>query len=431
MPDVKPYPTPGFLYKIQPGDTMTKIGLRAGIPWQQIWTANPSIIQISNNPDLIYPAQTIFIPGGAPQPPATNPAANAGPDSYKFILDGLEVPVSAFRLQRSLDSIFDSWTAEIAWLPGDNKDLDKRTAAYAYPAASLYLGRYLVASGRLYDVTPKVSDAGISKTLECFTATVDLVDSKMPPDYAMEWQGATLGTIAKDILQKLGYQYKLNYDPKAPYDFAQLEKFQSPAAFLIKLAAERSILVTNDETGAVVLMQPNVNAKPVGTLEQADISAGAKSQGATEWSIKFAGRERFHNYIVIGQGGDATDTISKATDSNVPAIRTMAYESDYLDPNNTKDTAAWRRSLQVAKSMTFPVPVVGWYCPTGEPWAPGMLVTIKSSVLNIPNGYVFCIRNTGHVLDERGRTCILGVCPPAALTGGIVDEPWASAGGKA
>ena len=432
MPSLMAFPTKGSLYTIQPGDTLTKIGTRAGVPWKDIWAANPSIVTLSGNPDLIYPNQTIFIPGPAPSATDLNPAAGASPDSYKFILDGYSMPVSTFRLQRSLDSIFDSWTAEVAWTPGDDPDLDKRTAAFAFPTALLYIGRTLCATGRLYDVTPRVSEGGRSKTLECFTATVDLVDSKFSPDYSMEWQGATLGQIASDVLNKLGFAHHYNYDPKAPYEYAIMEKLQSPAAFLIKLAGDRAVLVTNDEQGAVVLMQPDVNASPVGTIEEPEILQAAKAQGALEWSAKFAGRERFHNYIVIGQGGDATDTVSKSADKNVPSIRTMTFESDYLDIVNTVgDSANWRRSLQIAKAMTIPLPVASWYAPNGQPWKPGMMLTVKSHTLGVPGGYKFVVRKTEHVLDERGMTCTLSICPPNALTGDPVDEPWLTGGGKA
>jgi prophage tail gpP-like protein len=431
MPEIKATPTKGYLYTIQSGDTMTKIGLRAGMPWQQIWAANPSIIRISNNPDLIYPNQTIFIPGDTPSAATTNPAAGASPDSYKFLLAGHDVKVATLRLQRSLDSIFDSWTAEIAWKAGADADLDKATAPYGFQDAMLYLGQYLVATGRLYDVSPKISDSGSSKILECFTATVDLVDSKLPPNYSMEWAGATIGHIAADILNKLGFRYHLNYDPKAIYPYAIMEKLESPARLLIKLARERSILVTNDEYGAVVLMQPNPSDASVGTIEEPDILAGSKAQGSLEWSAKFAGRERFHNYIVIGQGGDATDVVDSITDNNVPGMRSMTYESDYLDTQNTSgDSAAWRRSTEIAKAMNIPIPLAGWYCPDGRPWSPGMMVTVKSGALGVPSGYKFCIRKTEHVLDERGMTCILNVCPPNALTGQLVDEPWTKTGGS-
>jgi len=123
------------------------------------------------------------------------------------------------------------------------------------------------------------------------------------------------------------------------------------------------VLVTNDESGAVVLMQPDTKQKPVGTLDEGEIIAAAKAAAPSSAPARRSGPPSFRAETA------STTTLSSAKaetlrtqyrrppDSSVPAIRTMTYDRpNYTDPNNTKDTAAWRRSLQVAKSMTFPSP---------------------------------------------------------------------------
>ena len=50
-------------YTVKSGDTLSGIGSKYGISWQKIYNANKSVI--GNNPNRIYPGQTLTIPGYA------------------------------------------------------------------------------------------------------------------------------------------------------------------------------------------------------------------------------------------------------------------------------------------------------------------------------------------------------------------------------
>lgn len=61
-----PQPAEGFYYIVQPGDSLYQIANRYGVPLRELIRVN----QISE-PYIIYPGQSIFIPGVAPpEPPA-------------------------------------------------------------------------------------------------------------------------------------------------------------------------------------------------------------------------------------------------------------------------------------------------------------------------------------------------------------------------
>jgi len=402
--------------------------------WNEIWAVNTCK---SGNPDLIYPGEIIIIPpdrlkAHLAQTARVSKYANAPANSYKFLLGGREVPVSSLRIQRSIDTLFDSWIAEIAWKPGYDPELDALVSPYAYTPSSLYLGSTLVATGALYNVEPHMSDKGVSKVLECYTRTCDLTDSKMIPNYSYQWSGNTVQQIANELLSRLGYtmRFLIPSNLELPFDFAILQKTEPYGSFLIRLAKSRALLVTNDETGAVVFMQPSSSGPSVGTLTDSDIMGSAAAQAAMgaasspEWSAKFEGRKRFHTYTVICQGGDGHTIQSQATDDNVLPGRSMTYENDLNDPSSVDLSASWERSKQLVKALSFPVPVSSWYAPNGQLWAPGQLVTIVSHVLSVPLGFKFLVRQTEHVLDEHGMVCTLQVCPPQCYTGEPLIEPW-------
>lgn len=62
-------PTPGSLYTVQPGDTLTSIAQQAyndqnPIQWQNIYIAN--FLVIGNDPNKVPPGMTLFIPNNRP-----------------------------------------------------------------------------------------------------------------------------------------------------------------------------------------------------------------------------------------------------------------------------------------------------------------------------------------------------------------------------
>lgn len=64
-PPPPPVPCPGgFLYTVQPGDTMYFISHRFGVTLESLIAANPQV----SNPNLIYPGQVLCIPRMAPPP---------------------------------------------------------------------------------------------------------------------------------------------------------------------------------------------------------------------------------------------------------------------------------------------------------------------------------------------------------------------------
>ena len=99
---------------------------------------------------------------------------------------------------------------------------------------------------------------------------------------------------------------------------------------------------------------------------------------------------------------------------------------DDLDPGNSPITAKWKRSKQLVKTLTIPIPLMGWYAPNGALWAPGQMVTVVSATMHCPDpGFTFLIREVETVMDGGGYTTKLMLIPSQAFTGEDIIEPWA------
>ena len=428
------FPTQGQLYTVQQGDTLTGIAVTAygnASQWQAIYQANRKALR-SGNPDLIYPGETIFLPPDPTKVQILTDATKASfaskdPLSMTLVLTprsggkSMEIPVISGRLNRSLDTMVDSFICERPWISGENVDLDKLLAPYAYPNAQVYIGSKLSLTGRLYNVTADKTDSGTTKTLENYSMTVDLVDSTIPKPWHY-YGPAHMDSVAKAVVEPFGISASFpgGRGTVFPNDLYP-EMTMTAGKFLEKIAFESGLLVGNDERGNVVFN----NAKqlqtvaPVGTLNESE-------PWGTTLKIDFCGRERYNTYSAYSWSNDPNLTPSSvAKDELIPSSRWVSFVMDDLDPGNSPITAKWKRSKQLVKTLTIPIPLMGWYAPNGALWAPGQMVTVVSATMHCPDGFNFLIREVETVMDGGGYTTKLMIIPSQALTGEDIIEPWA------
>jgi len=390
--------------------------------WPIIWKANSKTMR-STDPNLIYPGEVIFIP---PDPTKQAVVQQAQANRYAkkpllsatMVLDGLEVPVLNARLNRSVDTMADSFVCEIPWTSGLDAELDKRVAPFSYAPCQVYLGPNLALTGRVYNITAEKTDSGIRKTLECFTKTVDLIDSTVPPPYF--YQAAYFDSIVKSVLPPFGLSASFPQGRGAYFEFGvEAKSSETAAKFLNRLAFQSGQIMANDVYGNLVFNTAKALSllPPVGTLNESE-------PWGQNLKINFEGRTRFNVYKALGWEGDGAPVISIAKDPVVPVSRFVTFVVDDNDPGNTKTTAAWKRSKQLIKTLTIPIPLAGWYNPQGNLWAPGQMVNVISATLHCPNGFPFMIRETEHTMEDGGFACTLHLVPAQALTGEDLKEPW-------
>lgn len=413
-------PIPGKQYTIRSGDTLQSIAIRAygsAAKWHRIYRANASVLR-SSNADLIYPGEVIYIPSDTDSSSTTAQSSrfsSRDKGTFNLVIGSREVPVLSGRFRRGVDLLASSWTAEIPWTPGADEALDKLIRRYSYAASSLYLGPTLVASGKLYGVSPKFSKDGTTKSLEFFTSTADLIDSTMRPPY--EFSGKTLKVIANELCPDLGYEVVFDVSPGASFDTVAVQKTEAIGSFLQRLSTQRGLLCSCDEYGRVVFLKASTSGTPVDSLEEG-------RPIPMQFEATFDGRKRYAVYRAVGQAGDGTNIVSIAKDSAVPGTRQLTFTQDDTDSANIATGAAWKRSKALADALSTPFPVSDWYTSSGDLWPTNAIVSLKSPVLDLPDPTDMLIRSVEYVFESSGRSATLNLVPPFSLAGTDPEEPW-------
>lgn len=419
-------PTAGKQYTVVVGDTLSGIAQRAygrGSKWPVIYNANQTKLR-SNNPDLIYPGEVIFIPELVDEKKMKRDITGdtlegREANDFTLIIDGIELPVESGKVLRTMDTAADGWTASIAWTPGADPKLDQRLRPYTYPKAYVYLGGQLVISGRLYTVEPSLESGGQRVGLEGWSFTADVIDSTTKPPY--EKNKVTLEQRAKDLCEPLGISVEFeDSDAKAKnkkFDRVTIDPTETIFSHLAKIAAQCGLLVSSTIHGDLLFTRAKVSSKSVGTLEEG-------KSGVPVFQCKFDGRKRFNSYRVISDSPKKSSKNSVSKDNRVPTSRFITFKADENNEGGIKDSAEWRRSKQIIEAFEFDFEVNGWHAPNGKLWEANSIVTIKSQTMWIPDGFNFLITKVGYSFSSSGASSTLTVTLPNAYTGESIIEPW-------
>lgn len=416
-----PKPIPGKQYTVQDETTLSQVSQRAyGDPvfWIRIASANQSNIR-KDNPDTTFSGEVLNIPVIAEieELKPENILTGKNFDDLTILIDGFEIKTVATRIIRTMDTMADGWTATIPWIPGKDKILDNILIPFSYLPASVYIGNELIINGLLYTTTPKLTADARTVDLEGWSFTADLIDSMMKPPY--EQNGVTFFQILVDIVKNYSISVISDLtleDLGGPFDRVTANETETVENFLTKLAAQRNLLLSSTPNGNLFITRTTTDLKPVAVIEEGQYVA-------EEFSIRFDGRKRFNSYRAIGRSPFG-NKIGIANDNNVPLSRFKNFIVDESIEGDIEQAAKWRRNKQLAQTLTIPFIVESWFTPSGKLWRENTIVTVKSDVLHVPDGFDFLIRAVEYIEDIEGQKTILSLIPPQTYTGKDFTDPW-------
>lgn len=249
--------------------------------------------------------------------------------------------------------------------------------------------------------------------------TCDLVDCM--PEINSEFSGSKLDTIARAVCAPFSVGVIKECDVGDALPDATLEKNETAFAFLEKLARLRSVLLTDDVDGNLVITQAGKQG----------VSSGALIEGENILSAhaKLTANERFQQYAVLSQtplahdGKDAhNQIIGKATDSGCPRYRRLAEIAEHpSDQAHAEKRAKWRSLHNIGSSIEATITVTGWRQadasgnPQGKLWSTNMLVPVKSPMLALDKQLL--VGRVVFQFDEKdGRRTELTLAPQEAFT---------------
>lgn len=243
--------------------------------------------------------------------------------------------------------------------------------------------------------------------------TCDLVDC-MPDIGGGQYNGATLDAIARAVAQPFGIGVVVEANVGAAIPDATLEKTETAFNFLDRLARLRSVLLTDDAQGDLVLAAAGAGGTATGAL--------VEGKNIERASAKLDCRQRFQTYVVLAQtplAYDGQDTheqiLGQAIDGYCPRYRRHAEMAEApADTALAQQRAVWRAAYNAARGVKAVIVVTGWRQPDGSLWQPNQLVSVQSQMLALDR--TLLVSEVSYRLDDKsGRQTELTVAPEEAF----------------
>ena len=395
-----------------------------------------------------------------------------GKDEMTLMIGDMEIVYDNMTYVKTMDTVCDAATAVVPWTPGQDAKFDKAVNPYSYTDCGVYIGGKLQSELVLYNITNNKAPDGVSKTLEMFSRTADIMDSCVVSPYEQNYISLSdrcrtqcnpfgVGVVVGDdviplinetrrVVVASGYRTKIalgidaqlpalsfmkkprqiQYIPtgltskivKGEKKFARISAKPTEKIFshLQKYARQHGILLSCTKHGDLLLTRANTTAKPVATIDEYNFA------NTDTFKMSWKGRERYRIYRAIqktAKGKIATQAFDKYV--NTPRILQFDAGSDV--PGNTKNAAEWKRNVTAAASLKDNAfDMNGFYIPrTDMLWSPNTTVSVISPTMCIPNGYTFLITQTEFRSSSDGLKTSIKIIPPSMYSNGSdMTEPW-------
>jgi prophage tail gpP-like protein len=415
---------PGSTYTIRQGDTLKTIAARAygdESLWTRIAQANvPSQgKQFIFDPTIFPVGDIIIIPRISERKKISSIIGSEDRDETVMSIDAAGFPIEILRakIYTSVDTVSDSLEVEYVWNPGENTKLDGATRPYSYSDISGRIGKTRLFGGMLFDVNAQFSGQGRIKTLTAFSYAKNAVDSDVIAPF--QYNDVTLEEILKIQLERFFISVFIDEPVPEKFDRVTANKGEKIFKFLTKLTIQRGVLITSTPEGDIRVLKVKTSGS-IGVIEE------GKTQIVQDggWQSVFSGQKRFRYYTAFGSSPAIGEEGITLVDTSITAPRFMSFKAENATEGNIDQILDWKRSKTSGDSMTFRLPVIGWYGPDNKLWRKNTILTLKSETMFIPDGYDLLIAGVEYSYTTAGKTAVLHLKPPQTYTKEKIPEPW-------
>lgn len=296
-------------------------------------------------------------------------------------------------------------------------------------AVEVYAGADLVITGWIDKLEADHDDKSHRISVTGRSKTSDLVDCSAVNDPG-HWRARTVEQIARDLAAPYGVEVVADVDTGEPLARFALSDGETVSAALQRLAALRSLLVTDDAAGRLRLTRAGSTRAAVAIMVGENVLSGRSfvdvSGRFTEYRIKSQRIGDDHDYgAALQTSQDATDT----EDLGRTRILELSAEGGE-DAARARQRAEWEAATRYGQSIGGSYELRGWRQGDGGAlWTPNQIVTVRDSLGGLSGD--FLVVDVSLTVGGNGTRAALTVAPPEGFELLAPQTPRRRGGAKA
>ena len=404
-------------YTVAEGDTFEDISRK------QFGSVDKASSIIASNPGAFNPptpGTTLVIP----KTTVPNVPKGAKPGVASLVIDGEKfIGWKEIRFTRSMDS-FGEFSFNSVWEP-DNKSFRDTFRPFKYQSVAVFEGDELLFNGTMIDVNPNLSST--ERTIEASGYSIPgVINDCTPPVSALPLEGDVqdLKQIAGALLDPFGINLEFEGEPGPTFDREAINPTDRILNYLIKLAKQRKLIITDTPEGACRFHTETETGNPVAVINDGDpgILSIRPQFGTQDYYSHVSGQGSTFFALVGADAGSAYTVVNQRLSG---ILRPFTFKPDDTVFGDTKSAVEAKAGRMFAGAVVYAMSVISWRDPNGNLWKPNTTVRIKAPGAMIYESYEFLIRSVTYRRTDTEETAILSLVPPGVFKGKIPESlPW-------
>lgn len=341
-------------------------------------------------------------------------------EEVTLVINGQEWSAwNALEITRSLDT-FRTVSFAAPFEP-DRPGFRETFRPFSYLPVELHVGDELLFTGTLVGVEPSTEPESRSVKVTAYSSPGVLNDVTPPAStYPLELNGLKLRQIAETLLSPFGVAVELEADEGAAFRRIAIEPQRTIYPFLIELAQQRGLVISDSPEGALRFWQSVSTGQPVAQLAEGE-------PGLVSVSAAFSPQEYFSELTAIartrsGRGGPRF-TVTNPHLSDV--VRPAAVQLEDTDGPDLPLAAEAKLGRMFGNVLTVTARLPTWRDPGGELLAPNTTLLLEAPGAMIYRETEFLIRDVALRQDAEEITSELTLVLPGAFNGEVPEAlPW-------
>ena len=406
------------MYRIVTGDTFEAIsrkvyGTEAGVDLLQ--SANPGVSEpLSAGTSLVTPVDPAAPARFQQDGPANSPdevAIKIAGERFRFW--------ESVTIERQADGL--ATVDFTAPFEADNQKFRQIFRPLSYQTVEITVGGEPFFSGVMLSPLPDLKPDRRTVSVSCYSLPGVLQDcTAAASSYPIEFDGYNFQQIAQALIRPFGLSVEFAADPGPAFERVALEPDQKVWGFLVKLAQQRNLILSDTPSGALRVGQSGETGHPVAILRQGEAPLG-------EVAPNFRPQQYYSHVTGLQPAMTGVDG-SQFTVKNglLPdAVRPFTFKGDDTTPGDIKAAVEAKAGRMVAGSASYSVPVAAWRDPTGRLWTPNTTIKLLAPGAMIYTPYEFLIRKVTLNATADRRDAVLGLVLPGVFSGVLPESlPW-------
>lgn len=379
-----------------------------------IIAANPG----ASNPPA--PGTTLFVPKVS-VPPAPKSATTG---VVTLLVDGEKfIGWTDIEFSRSMDS-FGAFNFRSVWEP-DNAAFRSAFRPFEYQQISIFEGSELVFNGTMIGVMPSVNAKERTVAAAGYSLPGVLNDCTPPVSaLPLEQDEQDLQQIAKALLAPFGLGLTFEGDPGPIFDREAMEPTDRIYNYLIKLAKQRNLIITDTPEGACKFHTEIPPGSPVAVFKQDD-------PGKLNVVPQFGNQEYYSHvsglsattYAPVDAEAGGVYTVVNPKLSGV--LRPFTFKPADTQTGDNKLAVEAKSGRMFASSVSYSFTIPAWRDPGGNLWKPNTTILLQDNGAMIYSLYEFLIREVSYRRTADQEIATLTLTLPGVFSGKIPEKlPW-------